>query len=150
MFLIGCLNLFTPYFLKLGSTLFSFNIPPNCRLTGGQWKMCAVSLAAWPVGPPIPFQLGFPLGYINIWRSPIVSSIVLIYRSIPYHYSLVPGCQKNHSGSNFFQTRVHFIPYTVPYIVPYPFHTRSMPEPCHMKLIPISELFRQPVRIMSL
>ena len=114
--------------------LASAYLPRICRLTGGQWKTCAMSLAAWPVGPPIPFQLGLALGRVNIWCSTTVSSVVLIHRTIPYHYSLEPGCQKNKQAAYF--CKLGSISFHTP------FHTRSMPEPCHVKLIPIPESFQ--------
>ena len=59
--------------------LASAYLPRICRLTGGQWKTCAMSLAAWPVGPRIPFQLGLALG-----RAPLPWAQSSWF-TIPYH-----------------------------------------------------------------
>ena len=110
--------------------LASAYLPRICRLTIGQWKTCAMSLAAWPVGPPIPFQLGLALGRVNVWCSTTVSSVVLIHHTIPHHTIPVLAQarpSKKQTGSFFLQARVHFVPYTVPY----PFHAWAMPCETH-------------------
>ena len=122
---VGFLSFVTPCVFRLGSNLFSFSIPPK-NLTGGQWKTCAMSLAAWPVGPPIPFQLGLALGRVNVWCSTTVSSVVLIHHTIPYHTIPVLAQarpSKKQTGSFFF-CKLGSISFHTP------FHTRSIPVPC--------------------
>ena len=105
--------------------LASAYLPRICRLTGGQWKTCAMSLAAWPVGPPIPFQLGLALGRVNVWCSTTVSSVVLIHHTIPHHTIPVLAQarpSKKQTGSFFW--KLGSISFHTP------FHTRSIPVPC--------------------